>query len=368
MEAGRGWATPPDGYLDAVGGQPVLPAAAAAADLARAEAWADPTRLHHAGRRAGALLDAARASLAASLTALQVPGAAPIGPEEVFLTGSPARAQALALAAQPDPVAICAVEAAALLDLAEARPGSRVVPVDALGRVDPAGFAGAGCRVLQAANPEVGTRQPVDALGPGPLVLDAAQSIGHDLLPGNWTTLVASARDWAGPAGLAVCVVRGGRRPAPSLRGWLDGFPDIPAAVAAATALEALLPHWQANADADRSRIAAIREVAAGIPDVEVVGDPDDRLPHVVTFSVLYVSGEAIVHALDAQGLAVASGSACVDESQRPSHVLAAMGAYTGGNVRISLPFACTDRTVERLLDVLPSTIARLRDDVMGAR
>ena len=113
MEAGRGWATPPDGYLDAVGGQPMLPAAAAAQDLARAEAWADPTRLHHAGRSAGGLLDAARASLAASLTALQRPGSVAIRADEVFLTGSPARAQALALAGCADPLAICAVEAAA---------------------------------------------------------------------------------------------------------------------------------------------------------------------------------------------------------------------------------------------------------------
>lgn len=364
MEAGRGWAQPPDGHLDAVGGQPILPAAALAQDLARTEAWADPTRLHHAGRRAGALLDAARASLADSLSALQVPGASPIRPEEVFLTGSLARAQVLALAGCPDPLAVGSVEATAVLDLAEARAGTRMVPVDRLGRVDPEGFAGAGARVLQAANPEVGTRQPVDALGPGPLVVDAGQSIGRDLLPGSWTTLLASARDWAGPAGLAICVVRGGRRPADALRGWLEGFPDIPAAVGAATALEALLPHWQQDATADRERITAVREAAARIPDVEVVGDPDDRLPHVVTFSVLYVSGEALVHALDAQGLAVASGSACVDESARPSHVLAAMGAYTGGNVRVSLPFGCTDRTVERLIEVLPATIARLRDDL----
>jgi cysteine desulfurase len=368
MEAGRGWATAQDGHLDAVGGQPILPAAAIAQDLARAEAWADPTRLHHAGRRAGALLDAARVSIADSLTAVQVPGADPILPEEVFLTGSLARAQVLALAASADAVAIGAVEAAALLDLAEARPGARVVPVDHFGRVDPAGFAGAATRVLQAANPEVGTRQPVDAVGPGPLILDAGQCIGRIPLPGNWTTLVASARDWAGPAGLAICVVRGGRRPAPALRGWLEGFPDIPAAVGAATALEALLPHWQQAAVIDRERIDAVRQAAARIGDVEVVGDPDDRLPHVVTFSVLYVSGEALVHALDAQGLAVASGSACVDESARPSHVLAAMGAYTGGNVRVSLPFGCTDRTVERLIEVLPAAIARLRDDVMEGR
>ena len=368
------WATPVPGFLDAAGGQPILPAAAAALALARDEAWADPTRLHHAGRRAGALLDAARASLASSLTALQVQGAAPVRPEEVFLTGSPARARRLALAlasaAGPGPLAISAVEATTLLDLAEASGDCRIVPVDAFGRADPDGFRGAATRVLQAANPEVGTRQPVDVVaeneGTGPLIVDAAQTIGHAPLPSGWTTLLASARDWAGPAGCAICVVRGGRRPGPQVRGWLDDVPDVASAVAAATALEALLPHWREHAERDRQRIAAVRDAAQRIPDVEVVGDPADRLPHVLTFSVLYVAGEAVVQALDAQGFAVASGSACVDEAERPSHVLAAMGAYTGGNVRISLPFGCPDETIERFIDALPLTIGTLRDEQLG--
>ena len=51
--------------------------------------------------------------------------------------------------------------------------------------------------------------------------------------------------------------------------------------------------------------------MAATVPDVEVVGDPTDRLPHLVTFSCLYVDGEALLHALDRAGYAVSSGSAC---------------------------------------------------------
>ncbi len=366
-------ATPPAGSLDAIGGQPVLAEARAAMGQAVATAWADPTQRHHAGRQAGSLLDAARASLAASLSACQVPGAPAIRPEEVFLTASRADAERLAVTAGPGPRVVSAVEATGLLDRAEAWPDTRIAPVDALGRVqlpidaDPidAGPINTGLLIVQAANPEVGTRQPAD-LGAAPRLMDAAQAIARDPIPGSWTTLIASARDWAGPAGVAVCVVRGGRPTAPAVRGWLDGFPNIPAAVGAARALELLVPDWQARARRDRERIEAIRAAAAAIPDVEVVGDPVDRLPHVVTFSVLYVSGEAIVDALDAQGIAVASGSACVDEASRPSHVLAAMGAYTGGNVRVSIPFGCTDETIERFLDVLPGTIADLRDDTVN--
>jgi cysteine desulfurase len=71
-----------------------------------------------------------------------------------------------------------------------------------------------------------------------------------------------------------------------------------------------------------------------------VVGDPVDRLPHVVTFSCLFVDGEALVHELDRRGFAVASGSACTASTLEPSHVLAAMGVLTHGNVRVTLPLA----------------------------
>ena len=76
-------------------------------------------------------------------------------------------------------------------------------------------------------------------------------------------------------------------------------------------------------------------------------------------FSALYVSGEALVSAFSRRGFAVASGSACLLD--RPSHVLAAMGAYTGGNVRVSLPFGFADETVARFIDVLPAVVADTR-------
>ena len=98
------------------------------------------------------------------------------------------------------------------------------------------------------------------------------------------------------------------------------------------------------------------------MPDVEVVGDPEDRLPHLVTFSCLYVDGEALVHALDRHGFAVASGSACTAATFRPSHVLAAMGVLTHGNVRVS-PRPRRDRatTSTGSWRALPGVVADLR-------
>ena len=85
------------------------------------------------------------------------------------------------------------------------------------------------------------------------------------------------------------------------------------------------------------------------------------RLPHLLTFSCLYVDGESLVTELDRLGFAVASGSACTASSLEPSHVLAAMGALTHGNVRVSLSRDTTLADVDRLLAALPGVLARLR-------
>ena len=97
------------------------------------------------------------------------------------------------------------------------------------------------------------------------------------------------------------------------------------------------------------------------MPETEVVGDPDDRLPHLVTFSCLYLDGEALVTELDRRGFAVASGSACTASTLEPSHVLAAMGALTHGNLRVSVGRETTGDDVSRFLAALPEVVAELR-------
>ena len=135
--------------------------------------------------------------------------------------------------------------------------------------------------------------------------------------------------------------------------------------VAAAAALRAV----HAEAAAEAARLCALVEqiraaVAATVPDVEVVGDPTDRLPHIVTFSCLYVDGEALLHALDRAGFAVSSGSACTADTLRPSHVLAAMGVLTHGNVRVSLHAGVSTDDVRRFLAVLPAWSRDVRAEV----
>jgi cysteine desulfurase len=202
-----------------------------------------------------------------------------------------------------------------------------------------------------------------------PLLVDAAQSLAWGPVEGDWSLLTGSAHKWGGPAGVGLLVVRKGVRFAPQgpaderESGRAAGFEDIPAVVAAAASLRAV----RAEAAKEDARLRELTErirarVPGLVPDVEVVGDPVRRLPHVVTFSCLYVDGETLLHELDRAGFSVSSGSSCTSSTLTPSHVLKAMGVLSEGNVRVSLPLGTSEGDVERFLEVLPGTVASVRE------
>jgi cysteine desulfurase len=366
-------------YLDAAAAAPLHPVAAEAMIAALADGWADPTRLYSAGRRAQQLRDAAHAAFAEALR---------VRVDEVSLWPSgTAAAQAAVLGAlagrrrEGDTLVHSAIEHSAVLHAARQGPAVEV-RVDHHGRLDLAAWdeavaaPGVALAALISASHEVGTVQPVAAAAEYcaeagvPLYVDAAQSVGRMPVPPGWSLLSASAHKWGGPPGVGVLVVRKGVRwvsPYPQDDLYRPGAPgalDLPAVVAAAASLRAVLSEAQTEAVRLSALVARIRErVATTIPDVEVVGDPDDRLPHLVTFSCLYVDGEALLHALDRQGFAVSSGSSCTSSTLRPSHVLEAMGVLSHGNVRVSLHRGTTAEEVDRFLAVLPGTVADLRKE-----
>jgi cysteine desulfurase len=228
---------------------------------------------------------------------------------------------------------------------------------------------------VQSANHEVGTVQPVAdvaaALGDVPLFVDACAGAGRVPLPDGWSAAAASAHKWGGPAGVGVLLVRKGARftnPFPGddrVDERSSGFENVPAALAAAAALQAVVAEREEVGARQARLVDRIRAAAATIPDVEVVGDPTQRLPHLVTFSCLYVDGEALVTELDRRGFGVASGSACTASTLEPSHVLAAMGALTHGNVRVSLTRDTTDADVDAFLATLPEVVRGLRDEAL---
>jgi cysteine desulfurase len=132
--------------------------------------------------------------------------------------------------------------------------------------------------------------------------------------------------------------------------------------LAAAVGLQAAA----AEAPAEDARLRPLvdrlrREVPAVVPDLEAVGDPLDRLPHLAAFSSPYLDGEGLLRGLDREGLAVSSGSSCSASALEPSHVLAAMGLLSSGSLRVSLHRGTTEQDVDRLLAVLPSVAAEQR-------
>ncbi|MEU9758526.1 aminotransferase class V-fold PLP-dependent enzyme [Streptomyces sp. NPDC047987] len=368
-------------YFDAASSAPLHPVARQALLAALDEGWADPARLYREGRRARLLLDAARETAAEA-----------VGCRPDELTFTPSGTLAVhsgisgALAGRRRVgrhLVVSAVEHSSVLHTAAAHTaeGGEVteVAVDRSGAVSAPEFArvlraDTALACLQSANHEVGTEQPVARVAEicraagVPLLVDAAQSLGWGPVPEGWSLLAASAHKWGGPSGVGLLAVRKGTRFA--ARGPADeresgrsaGFENLPAVVAAAASLRAVRAEAAAEAARLRVLVDRIRTGVRGlVPDVEVVGDPVRRLPHLVTFSCLYVDGETLLHELDRAGFSVSSGSSCTSSTLTPSHVLRAMGVLSEGNVRVSLPRGTTDEDVDRFLDVLPRAVAEVR-------
>jgi cysteine desulfurase len=364
--------------FDAASGLPLGPEARRALDAALDHGWADPVRLHRDGRVARQLLDAARASVATCLGAL---------PQEVTFTGSGTQALHAGLLGLArgrrkvgTTVVASAVEHSAVLRAADwVLPGQDpvLVEVNPQAEVEVKAFRkalrspGVALAAVQHVNHEVGAIQPLDQLheiaraAGVPLLVDACAALGSLPVTPHWDVLAGSAHKWGGPAGVGILAVRTGvrwRSPMPTDEaGRWAGFPDVPGAVAAATALEVATASLGQTSVHRARLLRMLRErVPELAPDVLALGRPDSA-PHIICFTVLYADGEVLVTELDRAGFAVSSGSACTADTHRPSHVLAAMGAITHGNLRVSLPPDATKDDVAGFLVALPAAIAAAR-------
>lgn len=339
--------------------------------------WADPARLYREGRRAALLRDSAHEAVAARIGAR---------PDEVSLVAGGALPAVigrwLSAPGAPQRLICSAVEHSSVLveaDALVARGGrADVIGVDRTARVDLPAYleavgAGPTLAVLQTANHEVGTRQPVAEVAQAcheagvPLLLDASVTLGRDDPPEGWSLLVGRASTWGGPPGVSVVAVRR-RLHAPPL-----DLPEagLPAVISAARGLEWADDHRADDAARARQLTDRIREVASStVPDVSLLG-AGDRVEYLTALSCLFVDGEALVLGLDREGYAISSGSSCVSDLRRPSHVLVAMGALTQGNLRVSLPFGVTDETIDGFLSTFPRVVQDVRamlhaDDLSG--
>lgn len=373
-------------YLDHASGT-TMRASAAAALVEALAAPGNPSSVHRHGQAARAVLEEARERLAA---------AAGCEPVEVLFTSGGTEAVNLAVqggwraraAAGQDVLLLPGGEHAATTGAARAveAAGGRVLdlPVDGDGRLDPAVVADAaegGDRALLtvlAANNEVGTVNDVPALvaaaGGVPVHVDAIAAFGAvpvDFAGSGASLMSLSSVKVGGPAGVGALLARRDAPLAPLLhgggqeRGLRSGTPAAPLALAFAVAAEQAV----ADLEAEVRRLAGLRDRAlAGLlsvlPRAVLRGAPAGagRLPGNLHVTVPGIEGESVLLLLDAAGVSVSTGSACLAGVTRLSPVLQAMGvpdAEAAGAVRITLGHSSTEADVDALLAALPA-VARV--------
>ncbi len=375
-------------YLDHNAITPVRPEAKAAISAAL-EAFGNPSSVHRAGRAARDLLDLARERVARAL------GAAPA---DVVFTSGATEGAALAVrgalgAAPPGRrrLVVTAVEHPCVLSLARAleRGGTplTVVPVDRRGEVDPAAFRAAlGPDVALAcamrANNETGVLLPVPALAAaareaGALFLcDAVQAVGKievDVRTLGADLVLLTGQKLGGPRGAGALWVAPGTRLAPLFggeqeRGRRAGTENLPGVAGLGAAIEAAV----AARAAEASRLGALRDrleagLLAAVPRTRVNGAGAPRLPATASLVFEGCDGEALLMALDLEGVCASAGSACHSGSTKPSGVLLAMGlsdADARATIRFSLGWTTTEEDVAAALRLVPPLVERVRREI----
>jgi cysteine desulfurase len=348
--------------------------------------FGNASSIHTFGQKARAVVEDARRSVAQLLNA---------EPREVVFTSGGTESDNAALwgafrsGYRPgNHVVTTRIEHPAVLSTCRAleKAGAEVtlIPVDRSGRVNPGQVEAALTdRTLlisvMHANNETGVLQPVReiaAIGRARGIwvhTDAVQSVGKipvDVRELGVDLLSVSGHKIHGPKGIGVLYVRKGAQPAPFMTGGsherkrragTENVPAIAGLGAAAQLARDRLGEMQARVSALRDRLE--QQIRLRIPGVSMNGS-QPRLPNITNLSFENLEGEAAVIALDLEGLAVSTGSACSSGSLEPSHVLIAMGLrpeVVQGSLRFSLCYHNTDEEIDRALEILEKVAGRLR-------
>ena len=381
-------------YLDYASTTPVHPRVLEAVEPYLRQEFGNPSNLYALGRRAGDSLERARAQVAAILGSHA---------DEIVFTGGGSESDNLALkgVAMATPrrrhLVTTTIEHSAVLgaarDLQEHwRMEVTYVPVDERGIVDPAAVVAAlrpdTCLVsVMLANNEIGTIQPVAEIARAcrargvPIHTDVVQAAGFldlnvDRLGVDLLSL--SGHKVYAPKGVGVLYVRRDTRLVPLIHGGNQeggrraGTQNVAGIVGCGVALELVEQHRAATC----ARLTALRDrliagIEAAVPGALLNGDRHRRLPGNASFCFGDVQGETILLELEHDDVYASSGSACHAGSQDPSHVLLAIGrsaelAHTA--VRLTLGAPTTETEIDRVLDLLPIAVERVRTQATAHR
>lgn len=385
--------TGPRTYLDHAATTPPAPEVVQAMLPYLTEMWHNPSSIYVEAQEAAKALDRSRARIA------QLVGAA--DPDEIVFTSGGSESDNLALRGvvaastrRGKHVVTTGVEHHAVLDPLEQmeREGVAevtVLPVRPDGSVDPAAVEDAVREdtvlvSVMHANNEVGALNDiaeivrrVRAKNPRTVVhTDAVQSAAHlgvhvDRLGVDLMTF--TAHKMYGPRGAGALYVRHGTPLQGQILGGGQerriraGTENTAAVVGFARAMELAAERREADISHERAlQERLLEELPRRVPMLAITGpkDADSRLPGNVSCAVGFVEGESVLLALDLAGIAASSGSACTTGSVEPSHVLVAMGMpgeLARGSLRFTLGRQNTEADVDRVLEVLPGIVQRLR-------
>ena len=381
-------------YFDHNATTPVDTAVADAMTRVLREDFGNPSSIHHFGQRAKGILDDARTAVA-DLIKAEV--------SEVVFTSGGTEADNFAIRGVAEALEVTgrrhliasAIEHEAVLNTLRAlnRRGwtTTLLPVDASGIVAPEALEAAltdqtALVSVMHANNEIGTVQPVADLARiaharGALFhTDAVQSVAKipvDVRALGADLLSLSAHKFNGPKGAGALWIKRGTRVTAILTGGkhernrragTENVAAIAGLGAAATLAAGKLTTEAARLSALRDRLE--NEVLAVIPQTAVNGARDRRVPNTTNISFGGIEAESLLIALDLEGVAVSTGSACSSGTLEPSHVLRAMGFpahRTQNSIRVSLGAGNTDEQVDYFVGKLPKIVEKLRS-LTGAR
>ena len=379
-------------YFDYNATTPLSPEALATVLAATRDQFGNASSVHHFGQQAKAAIDEARSSVAALIGG---------DPSEIVFTSGGTESDNFAIRGAAEAVEVAAatgrrrhliasaIEHEAVLNTlkALARRGWRttLLPVGQTGVVSPDRLRElitddtALVSVMQANN-EIGTIQPIAELAAiahehGALMhTDAVQSAGKiavDVRSLGVDLLSVSAHKFNGPKGAGVLWIKRGTRMLPILTGGKHersrraGTENVPAIAGMGVAARLAA----GKLDAEAVRLAALRDrledgILRAVPGTTANGERASRVPNTTNISFDRVEAESLLIALDLEGIAVSTGSACSSGTLEPSHVLKAMGFpahRTQNSLRFSLGLYSTADEVDLVIGVLPKLVEKLR-------